>query len=334
MIPNAKNIYIPREDIESVALSAMTQNSQIIRIKAVKGLGKTALLKKLCRYANEINYKVCLLNLKSIATSHTENLKVFTQWFCTAITKELCFQNNLYESWSNVFTSNLNAINYLESYILPQLDTPFLIALDNIDSIENYPHIAQDFYGLLRSIYKKSRTHSPSSSLWEKLRIILTHTYEIKSPLHLYQSPFNVGIPLELNGFNQKEITNLLAHYHLSSCLFDFDLLTFWFAGKPELLHLLCLALQSGLMSLSELESKNNINHDIFDFHLTSLHSYLKSKPNILDRYLSILESNYPVSVEYELVDELKYLGLINYYGNYATVSCNLYRSYFKSKFF
>jgi hypothetical protein len=86
--------------------------------------------------------------------------------------------------------------------LLPEIETPLVLGLDEVDEVFRYPAIADDFFGLLRAWYEEASYGSGDSELWERLRLIVVHSTEVYLPLDVNQSPFNVGLPIELPEFN------------------------------------------------------------------------------------------------------------------------------------
>lgn len=99
--------------------------------------------------------------------------------------------------------------DYFESYLIPQLEQPLVLALDEVDAIFPYREIADSFFALLRAWYEESK----SSDLWQNLRLVLVHSTEVYIPLHINQSPFNVGLPIELPELSIKQVKEL-AYLH------------------------------------------------------------------------------------------------------------------------
>ena len=67
------------------------------------------------------------------------------------------------------------------------------------------------FLPLLRSWYEEGKR----LPIWQKLRLIVVHSTEIYVPLQLNQSPFNVGLPIQLDDFNLEEVQQLAQRYGL-----------------------------------------------------------------------------------------------------------------------
>lgn len=116
----------------------------------------------------------------------------------------------------------------LEEYILTQIDSDIILALDNIDRLFTYPKVVEDFFGLLRSWHERKIYH-----YWSRLKLVLAHSTEIYAPLNINQSPFNVGVPILLEEFNRQQVKTLANLYQLDWHEFDLDTLMNEVGGHP-----------------------------------------------------------------------------------------------------
>ncbi|MHC5720939.1 MAG: AAA-like domain-containing protein, partial [Nostoc sp.] len=67
----------------------------------------------------------------------------------------------------------------------------------------------KDFLPMLRSWYEEAKR----LPIWQKLRLIVVHSTEIYVPLQLNQSPFNVGLPIQLDNFSFEQVQQLAQCY-------------------------------------------------------------------------------------------------------------------------
>ena len=90
--------------------------------------------------------------------------------------------------------------------------TPLVLAIDNFDRIFAHPAIETDYCGLLRSWHERAR----SNPLWERFRLVLSHSQESYLQKDINQSPFNVGLPVELGELPPVEVARLVALHGLN----------------------------------------------------------------------------------------------------------------------
>ncbi len=101
---------------------------------------------------------------------------------------------------------------YFEEYLLPEIDKPLTLGLDEVDRVFEYPEIYRDFFGLLRNLHEESKRRD----IWKKLRLVIVHSTEVYVPMDLNQSPFNVGLAVELPEFTPAQVQDLAQRHQLN----------------------------------------------------------------------------------------------------------------------
>ena len=320
--------YLQRS-FESQIDRELEKPGALIRIKAPKEMGKTSLMLRNIDYASRLGYKTVSLNLEQVEDSILSDLNLFLRWLCANISLQLHRKPNLDEYWDEDLGSTISCTLYLQDYILESLDTPIVLALDDVNQIFEHPQVAKDFLPLLRSWYEEGKR----LPVWQKLRLIVVHSTEIYVPLELNQSPFNVGLPIQLDDFSLAEIEQLAQRYELEwSEGNEAKTLMSLVGGHPGLVHLALYYLSREQMSLSQLLETASTATGIYAHHLQRHRATLKKQPELtqaLDRVLSVSE---PVSLAPIYSYKLASMGLIKLSGNKAIAPCQLYRQYFTQK--
>lgn len=137
-----------------------------------------------------------------------------------------------------MFGSNYNTTDYFENYLLAQIDSPLVLALDNLDRVFTHPEIASDFFGLLRAWYEKGKYGDRSSNIWHQLRLVVVHSTEVYIPLNINQSPFNLGLSVEIPDFTSAQVQDLALRHGLNLPLLDVEKLIHCVGGNPHLIRL------------------------------------------------------------------------------------------------
>ncbi len=205
--PNGVEVssYVERPLIESRCYETILQPGSLLRIKAPKRMGKTWLIDKILHQATKHNYRTVRLSLLLADGAILKSLDEFLRWFCVVVCRQLKLPNQLAEYWEEGLGSNHKCKMYFEEYVLTQIDRPIVLALDDVDRIFPYPHIAEDFFGLLRNWHEEAKSYS----IWKKLRLVVAHSTEVYIPLNINCSPFNVGVPIELPEFTPEQVQDL-----------------------------------------------------------------------------------------------------------------------------
>jgi transcriptional regulator with XRE-family HTH domain len=325
-VPLGSPFYIEREPIEMLVDEEVLQPGALIRIKAPRQFGKTSLMARSVAIAQEKGLKSTVLNLRLADTAVFQDLNRFLRWFCAVVAHDLQIPHQVESHWNEVYGSNYNCTDYFESYLLPEINSPLVLALDEVDLLFSYPEIATDFFGLLRAWYEKSR-YGNGSNIWQKLRLIVVHSSEVDLPLNLSQSPFNVGLLLELPHFTLEQVQELTHRHGIERDVAHklIDLL----GGSPYLTQLALYQLSQRKTTLEQLVQANYSADGIFSAHLHRRLSHLQQQPELLDAMSQIVLSSEPVELNPFQVFKLQGLGLVRLMNLRASPTCQLYRDYF-----
>ena len=324
-VPLNSPFYLKRT-VESQVDRELEKPGALVRIKAPREMGKTTLLLRNIDYARRLGYQTVSLNLEQVESSILSDLNSFLRWLCASMSRQLQRQPKLEDYWDEDLGSTISSTLYLQDYILESLDTPIVLGLDEVNQIFEHPSVAKDFLPLLRSWYEEGKR----LPVWQKLRLIVVHSTEIYVPLELDQSPFNVGLPIQLHDFNLEEIEQLARGYGLQwQDGTQASKLMSLVGGHPALINLALYHLSRQEMTLSQLLETAPTATGIYAYHLQRHRSAFKKQPELaqaLDRVLSVSE---PVTLAPIDSYKLASMGLIKQSGDKAIASCELYRQYF-----
>lgn len=327
-VPLNSPFYLKRS-LESQIDREIEKPGSLVRIKAPREMGKTSLLLRNLDRASSLGYNTVSLNLEQVEGSILSNLNLFLRWLCASISHQLQRQPKLNEYWDEDLGSTISSTLYLQDYILESLDTPIVLALDDVNQIFEHPEVAKDFLPLLRSWYEEGKR----LPVWQNLRLLIVHSTEIYVPLELNQSPFNVGLPIQLDDFSLAEIEQLAQHYKLQwSEGKEAKTLMSLVGGHPALVNLALYHLGRQEITLPQLLETAPTATGIYAHHLQRHRAALEKQPELrqaLDRVLSVSEPVFLTPVHsYKLAS----MGLIKLLGDKAIVGCELYRQYFTKK--
>ena len=293
-------------------------------------MGKTSLLLRILDYTEHLGYYTVSLSLEQVDQSTLRDLNQFLRWLCAGISHQLKLQPKLDDYWNEDFGSLISSTIYLQDYLLESIDSPIVLALDEVNQIFEHPQVAKDFLPLLRSWYEETKR----LPIWKKLRLIVVHSTEIYVPLKLNQSPFNVGLPVQLTHFNLDEVQKLAQRYELDwSDGKDARQLMSIVDGHPALVHLALYHLSRGDLTLEQLLETAPTATGIYAHHLRRHRVTLERQPELAQALDIVMNTTEPVVLESIATYKLSSMGLIKQSGNKAIASCELYRqSYLQEK--
>ncbi|NJN24014.1 MAG: hypothetical protein HC810_05970 [Acaryochloridaceae cyanobacterium RL_2_7] len=159
----SSNFYIDRPPIETRCADVIVQPGALIRIKAPRQMGKTSLMARTLKEAQEQGAATVALSLQLADTKTFEDLDRLLQWLCATISRRLKLPNQIKSNWDDIFGSKYNCTNYFEEHILPVIDRPLVLGFDEVDRVFEHPSIASDFFGLLRAWHEEAK----NQHLWQ-----------------------------------------------------------------------------------------------------------------------------------------------------------------------
>ncbi|HEY9620484.1 MAG TPA: AAA-like domain-containing protein [Crinalium sp.] len=333
LVPLNSPFYINRPPAEERAYEGITQPGALLRIRSPQRWGKTSLIVRVLAHAEALGYQTARLSFQQADAAVLADLDKLLRWFCADLTQQLQLEVKLDDYWNSDLSSKVSCTTYLRRYILSRLESPLVLALDEIDRLFNYPSIAQDFLPLLRFWYEEA-SHSDA---WQKLRLIVAHSTEFYIPLNLSQSPFNVGLPITLREFTLEEIHHLARLHRLSwaDTLAGMNYLTSLYtltAGHPYLVRLALYHFFEEETSVGKILREAPTDAGIYGGHLRKYLATLTAHPELGSALMTVIMAKAPVRIESIAAYKLASMGLVKFTGNEVELGCELYRLYFHDR--
>jgi hypothetical protein len=217
--------------------------------------------------------------------------------------------------------------DFLESVVLPNVDGPLVIALDEVDRLFGQDY-KSDFFSMLR-LWHNNRT--PLTPEWEDVDLALVISTE---PYLLIEtgdrSPFNVGLLLEMEPFAKDECQTLNQCY--PGLLSESQVEELWtlLRGHPFLTRLAYYRLTApDKVNFAQLLEQAGDERGPFGDHLRALLMKLHEKEELLAAMKQVIRTG-TVS-DQDLYYRLYGAGLVRREGQRINPANLLYARYFKS---
>jgi transcriptional regulator with XRE-family HTH domain len=325
-VPIGSPFYLERVPFEAQIDREIRKPGALVRIKAPREMGKTSLLLRTLAAANRLGYQTVHLNIEQTDAAILSDLERFLRWICANAAIQLHLEPRLDEYWDEDLGSKISCTAYFRNYLLPEISTPLIFALDEVNQIFEHPQVAKDFLPLLRSWFEEAKIYP----LWQKLRLIVVHSTEIYVPLQLNQSPFNVGLPIQLNTFDRVAVQELARRYGLDwEHGVQTEQLMDLVGGHPMLVNIALYHLSRGDLTLTQLLETAPTATGIYSYHLQTHRVVLAAHPELAVALDAVLSATEPIAIEPILAYKLSSLGLIERSGDTVVPGCQLYQRAF-----
>lgn len=202
MNPHSQFFIHRKED--QIAVDAVKQQGVTITIKGPRQVGKSTLLNSVIEAALGEGKNIALLDFQLVERETLSNVKEFYKHFCRWITFELGLNDDVDKFWESPLGNVQLCTRYMREKIIP-LRAPLVLAVDEADKVFD-TKFRSDFFGMLRN-WHNNRSHD---SEWKSLDLVLvtsTEPYQLIDDLS--QSPFNVGVVIEIQDFIEEQVVEL-----------------------------------------------------------------------------------------------------------------------------
>jgi len=323
------SLFYTPSSYEERCYEEVKRAGSLIRIKSPHNMGKSSLMVRVLAHAEQLGYRTVNLNLQQGNQRLFTEPDQFMQWFCASVGKPIGVKVKIEDYWDNIFGANDNSTDYFEKYLLEGSEQPLVVAIDNFDRVFKYPDIETDLCGLLRGWHERSRSHK----LWGKLRLIIVYSQEPYLQKDINQSPFNVGLPIELDEFSALQVQNLVALHGLDWTEQSVAQVMALIGGHPYLVRSALYHIAAGDVSLEEFLNTAPTEAGIYRDHLVGHLKLLEDYPILGEAMKTVVTAAVPVRLRSEEAFKLDSMGLVVRVANNVQPRCQLYRQYFRDIF-
>lgn len=327
-VPLGSPFYVKRTPIEERCYEQINQPGYLIRIKAPRQMGKTSLLARIIDKSQSQGDSTVTLDFQLATQQIFVNSDKFLRWFCASIALNLNIPNKINEYWdlAEILGSSMACKAYFEEYLLPTIDRPLTLGLDEVDTVFEYPEIYRDFFGLLRALHEEGKRRE----IWKKLQLVIVHSTEVYVPLDINQSPFNVGLSIELPDFSHQQILDLAQRHQLKWGDTEVEKIMTLVGGHPFLIRLALYHIANGNVTLTQILKSAATSSSIYADHLRRQSQILQQQPELANAMKDVT-TNHNVKLSAVTKFKLHSIGLVKLQGDRIALSCDLYRQYFQS---
>jgi hypothetical protein len=158
------------------------------------------------------------------------------------------------------------------------------------------------------------------------------HSTEDYGPLDINQSPFNVGLPIELSEFTPEQVEDLARRHQLDGSNVFVQQLMAIVGGHPYLVRWALYRLACQDLTIEKLLEEAATDAGIYEEHLRRHLRTIKENPELVAGLRQVVTATEPVRLETMQAYKLYSMGLIKRQGDRVTPRCQLYQQYFRER--
>jgi hypothetical protein len=302
-------------------------NGTITTICAGPQTGKTSLLMQGIQVARQQGLPVVYLDFQLLESKRYRRLDSLLNYMATEVCYQLSLDPKAVEKvWKSPLSPSKKFSQLLEEQVLSQTSVPLLLAIDEVDKLLDSTY-KNDFFGFIRSW----NSHATYRSIWQKLNIVLAVSTEpfllIDNP---QQSPFNVGLVLDLEDFDRTRVADLNQRHGSPVAEVDLPAAMDLLGGHPYLVRQALYTLVTSQMVWSNLAQIATDEQGPFGRHLRYYSAEIVKHPALVKTLRQIIAQGH--SADEKTLYRLNAIGLIKRAGGSYVCRCGLYEAYFKEK--
>jgi len=321
--------YIEREGDRAIMEEVSLAGRTIILLGPQK-IGKSCLLARLNAFAPRIGKRFAWVNFRDVDQETLGEANAFYRRFCALIAEALGLPDRLDEHWAESGVSlNFRCSQYVSRYILETVQTPVILALDDVDRVfAATTAVRNNFFSMLRA-WHSDRARKP---IWKQLDLILVSAaepnYFIQSK---EQSPFNVGRSVELADFLPEQVAELNRRHGTLWNEKEIAALFTLVGGHPYLVRLALYQVATKTYTPTALFDQTSDDQGPFGEHLQRLWRQISKEPQLVTGLREIIRQR--TCADPEIFYRLHAMGLVvRRQKNIIVPRCKLYSSYFPER--
>lgn len=319
-------LYLER-DADRHLRRQLSRKGSITTIRAGRQTGKSSMLARGIHHARQAGARVVSLDLQRVDSNDLVDSDTFLLYLGNYILSRLRLDmDQIDRFWSLPLGAQDRLTALIEDLVLPSLDQPMILAIDEADRLLD-TSFASDFFGLLRS-WHNSAAYEPAWEMMNLAMVISTEPYLLIADPN--QSPFNVGLKLYLDDFNEAQVQELNARHGNPVMAGDLPAFHRILSGHPYLTRKALYTLVSEEMDFPTFLKVAASDNGPFSDHLRRQMWLLHQRPELIAALRTIIRSQRCDDEDARF--RLLRAGLIQASGDVCTPRCELYQIYFKDR--
>lgn len=294
-------------------------------VNAPMQMGKSSLMRRVLHQIKRAQ-QYAYIDFQKFTEQYLADEENFFIQLCLMIGEALGISEAIDHYWTGRRTNIVKCSRYMTQHVIPRVNGPFILALDEVERMQNCS-FRTNFFGMLRT-WHNDRV---DNEYLAKMSLFLSSSTDpyllIDNP---NQSPFNVAIPISLQDFTLGEVHELNRRHNSPLNIAQINDLMDLLEGHPFLTRLALYLLVLDKINLSTLLAQATADEGPFGEHLRHYLRRVLRKPE-LKQALTLVSQNRALA-EDEVFHRLREAGLIKKSGQEVIFRNKLYERYFKER--
>ncbi|RDE50730.1 MAG: TIR domain-containing protein [Candidatus Accumulibacter meliphilus] len=298
--------------------------TRTIVIKGAHQTGKSSLLLRYLAKSLAAGTKVAFIDLMAFGSVRRLGFADFAGQFALALMKEFGIRNVV----PPVFGHSLDLTAFVEDEVLPRVEGPLVLAIDDADRVIGSAW-QEDFYSALRG-WDANRSHPFKKKTWGRLGLALAIATDPKMLIESgYTSPFNVTPPINLGPFPRDALDDFNACYGNMLGAAQLDRLYVLLRGHPFLTPLAFYRLVFDETTFDQMVTVAARDVGPFGDHLKSMFDRL-CIAGLIDAMRGVVFTGKLPGKDRRLFYRLEAAGLVIEQDGHVVASNEIYERFFK----
>lgn len=322
---------LERSPQEAVVYKELQKPGSMIRINGPCQYGKTSMVLKTLEMGQRLGYNLVSFDFLNVDRDILGNLDRLLRCFLSVVNQQLGVTANIDDHWNPDIGAKINCSLYLQTQILPKLDRPLVLALDQTNILFQHSTVGWDFLSMLRFWYEQAQKRA----VWRNLRLVVAYCQDVDMPLPDYKFPLDMGLSLNLDSFNASQVLALAEKHQVSDRLNSGQLRQFMalINGHPYLTQLTFHYLtENPRVSIDEILGQALESNSIYYPYLYRQWFEVKNNPELLQVLKAVFQGQNTDQLDHGQLQQLVCLGILTRYNGKLTLRHGLEYNFFSQK--
>ncbi len=324
------DFYIWRQADEDV-LNEVHKSRGIVTLRGPRQMGKTSLIVRVYAFMDSVkkrsqndskkNIRPVFIDFQAFTVKELQTNDTIWQAIAIRLAEQLNLKKWSPSLWDLTIGHDSNFSDFLDNCLFEKNEEPILICFDEVDRVFAFP-VRYEFFASVRVFYNRGA----SDLTWRKVRWLFGTSCEPSFFIDdLTQSPFNIGLRVELNAFTNEEVAKFASLHGLEENSDIIDKIMKYIGGRPYLVHLILYHIA---MEPSSCDKLFDVNNEIFRDHLNHFLIHFQKEKKLAEAMKDIISGAGCEDVK--IANRLEAAGLVRWNDEQEVVPfCRLYSEYF-----